>query len=193
MAMTQLGNGLGLAGRHEDALSVQEAELAMMRRHGASEELLLGTQSNLAATYSMLGRKEEALRLQRDVYHVTLNLYGKENEKTILQANNYAAALGSLQRVEEAKALLRKTVPVARRVLGECDETALKVRFLYAKALYADPDATLADLRVSVTTLEDTAPIAKRVMGGAHPTTAGIEKLLRNVRAVLRDTPPTSK
>jgi hypothetical protein len=67
MAMTQLGNGLGLAGRHEDALSVQEAELAMMRRLGASEGNILTTQGNLAATYSMLGRLEDALRLQRDV------------------------------------------------------------------------------------------------------------------------------
>ena len=36
-AMTLLGNGLSAAEHHEDALSVQEAELAMMRRLGASE------------------------------------------------------------------------------------------------------------------------------------------------------------
>ena len=117
--------------------------------------------------------------------YVTLNLYGKEHEKSILEANNYAVSLGQLQRLGEAKAILHKTMPVARRVLGESDETTLKVRFLYAKALYADPDATLDDLRESVTTLEDTAPIAKRVMGGTHPTTARIEKLLRNARAKL--------
>ena len=51
---------------------------------------------------------------------------------------------------------------------------------------YEDPGATLDDLRDAVTTLEDTARIARRVFGGAHPTTTGIERRLRNARAVLR-------
>ena len=38
MAMNVLGNGLSDAGHYEDALSVQEAELSMMRRVGASEQ-----------------------------------------------------------------------------------------------------------------------------------------------------------
>ena len=37
LAMNLLGNGLSDAKHHEDALSVREAELAMMRRLGASE------------------------------------------------------------------------------------------------------------------------------------------------------------
>ena len=51
LMLTQLGNGLSDAGHYEDALSVQEAELSMMRRLGASEEHILGVQSNLASTY----------------------------------------------------------------------------------------------------------------------------------------------
>ena len=39
-------------------------------------------------------------------------------------------------------------------------------------------DGTLNDLREAVTTLEDTDPIARRVLGGAHPLTRGIEKSL---------------
>ena len=34
--------------------------------------------------------------------------------------------------------------------------------------------------------LEDTARIARRVLGGAHPTVANIEKALRNSRRALR-------
>ena len=41
MAMRLLGNGLSAAGHHEDALSVQEAELSMERRLGAPEENIL--------------------------------------------------------------------------------------------------------------------------------------------------------
>ena len=54
-----------------------------------------------------------------------------------------------------------------------------------------DTGATLDDLREAVTTLEDTARTARRVLGGAHPLTKGIEGDLRNVRAALREeTPP---
>ena len=64
--------------------------------------------------------------------------------------------LQNLERFEEAKALLRKTMPVARRVLGESHELTLRMRWIYAKALYLDPGATLDDLREAVTTLEET-------------------------------------
>ena len=37
MAMSVLGSGLAAARHHEDALSVEEAKLSMMRRIGASE------------------------------------------------------------------------------------------------------------------------------------------------------------
>ena len=56
----------------------------------------------------------------------------------------------------------------------------------YAVALYRDPSATLDDLREAVTTLEDTARIARRVLGGAHPVTEEIEGDLENARAELR-------
>ena len=53
-------------------------------------------------------------------------------------------------------------------------------------ALYADPAATLDDLREAVTTLEDAERIARRVLGGAHPVLAKIANSLRNARAALR-------
>ena len=53
-------------------------------------------------------------------------------------------------------------------------------------ALYGDDCATLDDLREAVTTLEEIEPTARRVFGGAHPMTAGLEESLQNARAVLR-------
>ena len=72
---------------------------------------------------------------------------------------------------------------MARRVLGKNDITTLASESIYAEALYSDDDATLDDLREAVTTLEETERIARRVFGGAHPFTAGIEISLRNARA----------
>ena len=59
------------------------------------------------------------------------------------------------------------------------------LRWIYADALYMDPGATLDDLREAVTTLEEMEPIARRVLGGAHPLTTGIETALRDARAAL--------
>ena len=102
--MTHLGNGLSAARHHEDALSVREAELAMLRRLGASEKNLLAVQGNLANTYQFLGRLDEALQLYRDVYSGRLKLKGEEDEDTLLSANNYATAFGRLRRAWSSRA-----------------------------------------------------------------------------------------
>ena len=80
--------------------------------------------------------------------------------------------------------------PVARRVLCEEDRLTIKMKSLYAYSLYSDPGATLDGLREAVTTLEDAERIARRVLGGANPTTKGIEASLRKARAVLRAREP---
>ena len=186
MAMNQLGNGLCDSKQYEDALSVYKADLAMMRRLGAPEEHLLVTQGNLAATYSALGRHEEALQLERDVYSGRLRLNGEEHEKTLRAANNYAASLKNYSHFGEAKSLLRKTIPAARRVLGDSSDLTLTMRRTYAAALYADDSSTPDDLREAVTTLEDTARTARHVLGDAHPSARAIEGVLRKARAALR-------
>ena len=112
----------------------------------------------------------------------------------IREANNYASLLGQLNRFEEAKALLRKTVPVAHRVLGADNRLTLTLRANYALALCRDAGATLDDLREALNTLEEIEPTARRVFGGAHPATTGIETSLRLARAALlraRETPST--
>ena len=83
-------------------------------------------------------------------------------------------------------------MPVARRVLGKGHDFTLTMRWIYAQSLYYDAGATLDDLREAVTTMEDVARIARRVFGGAHPVTTGIEGALRDARATLRarETPP---
>ena len=193
LAMKMLGNGLSDAGRHEDALPVREAELAMYRRAEGPEASswgiswsILTTQGNIAMSLTALGRFEEAVRMRQEVYSGLLKLNGEEDESTLKAAMNHAASLVSLKRFEEFKSLMRKMIPVARRALGESNDTTLRMRSSYANALCEDTDATLDDLREAVTTLEDTARIARRVFGGAHPLAAAVEGGLRQAQEALR-------
>ncbi len=82
---------------------------------------------------------------------------------------------------------------VARRVLGDNNDTILRMKWNYGEALYNDDGATLDDIRKAVTTLEDATRTAQRVLGGGHPLTVDIESELRGSRAVLRarESPPS--
>ena len=182
-AINLLGLGLLAADHHEDALSVQEANLSMLRRFGAPEKYILSVQTNLACLYSKAGRHEQALQMKRDIYYAYVKLNGEDHGHTLQAASNYAVALGNLGRFEEARSLLRKTVPVARRVLGNNDETTFRISELYALALFNDTGATPADLLEAMTTLEDTERTSRRVLGGEHPFVGKIERTLQESRA----------
>ena len=98
------------------------------------------------------------------------------------EANNYASLLKRLKHFEEVKSLLRKVIPVARRVLGEHVVLTFIMKKVYAEVLYANPAATLDDLREAVTMLEELERTARRVFGAAHPITSGIESSLQVAR-----------
>ena len=192
LAISVLGNGLDAAAHHEDALSVREAELSLLRRVGVSEPNLLMVQNNLGITYEQLKRHEEAMRIRQGVYSARVKLFGEEHIDALGAASNYALTLNELERFAEAKSLMRKTMPAARRVLGGNHVLMLMMRQNYALALYRDNGATLDDFREAVNTFEDLARIARRVLGGSHPLTTEIEQTLQKVRAALRARETTS-
>ena len=105
-------------------------------------------------------------------------------------SHNYAGSLIRLERFEETKALLLRTLPAARRTLGESHDLTLSMRSMYANVLYANPSATLDDLREAVETLEETEPIVRRILGGANPTLVPIVRALRAARAKLNAREP---
>jgi hypothetical protein len=144
---------------------------------------MLIVQGNLANTYQLLRRDEEALHLRRDVYSRIVKLKGEEHEDTLREAICYASNLIDTQRHAEAKSLMRKTVPKARRVFGETHEHTLTMRTNYARALHTDPDATLDDLCEAMETLEVLERTAQRILGGPHPLTVQIELSLQDTRA----------
>ena len=185
-AINVLGKGLYMGKHYEDALPVMEAQLSTMRRRRAPEKDILVAQGNLANTYDKLARFDEALCTRQDVYFGFVKHLGYQHCNTLSTAASYTKSLLLLKRFEEAKTLMRKTMPVARRVLGEGHRVTLKMRSSYGWALYRDAGATLDDLREAVTTLGKTEETARRVLGGPHPLVAQIEGKLRDARAALR-------
>ena len=131
--------------------------------------------------------------MERDVYYGRLKLNGKEHPQTLRAANNYAWSLNELDRLKEVKTLMRKTIPVARRVLRKNEILMLRLRWVYAVALYTDDGATLDDLRVAVTTLDEIVRTARRVLGKSNPLPGTIEEFLRDAQAVLRAREPPSE
>ena len=169
---------------------MREAELAMVRRHGASQHEMLIAQSNLASTYQFLGRNEEALSMRRDTYSGWLKLKGEDHVRTLTGANNYANSLLVLKHSEEARSLLRKTIPMAQRALGESHGITLRLRKTYAEAIYHDAGTTLDDLREAVTTLKELERTARRVLGGAHPLVLSLESSIQlSLKALLKASP----
>ena len=90
-----------------------------------------------------------------------------------------------LHRYAEAKALMRKTTPVARGAFGDSHDLALQTRRNYARSLFRDPSATLDDLREAVETVGDIERTARRVFGDSHPTTNSIRRDLQLARKKL--------
>ena len=123
--------------------------------------------------------------MRREIYSGLLELNGVQHRKTLIAASNYCATLIQLERFKEAKALLRRMLPVARRVLGESDNLSLKMRWHYALALYKDDVATLDDIREAVTTLESVAKSWKQVFGISHPETPRVQGALNQARVAL--------
>ena len=129
-AIQLLGSGLSAAKHHEDALSVKEARLSLMRRLGASVEDVFIAQGNLANSYQFLGRLEEAMSLRRDVYSGCLKLNGEVHEETLRAANNYSLYENpgaTLDDLREAVTTLEDAERTMRRVFGGAHPTTVDI------------------------------------------------------------------
>ena len=93
----------------------------------------------------------------------------------------------NIGRFEEAKRLLRKTTPVARRVLGTEHELSLSLREDLSRATL-EGESPAEDKREALRMLEDVAGVMRRVMGPAHPDTVHAQRRLEIYR---QEYPPT--
>ena len=185
--MSVLGNGLSAADYDEEALSVRETELAVLRRIGASEHQILVVQTNLANAYRALGRLEKALSMRKDLYARSFELFGRDNESTLVVAGNLAATLveNELQQFDEARAFLRDRIPEAVRALGKDHDITFRMQRTYARCLYQNADASQDDVTAAIAQLEDLDRRQTRIFGASHPETEYTRGRLAQARETL--------
>ena len=85
----------------------------------------------------------------------------------------------------ESRTSLAEMTRQPLRVSGDDHENTLRMRWIYARALYMDEGATLNDLHKSVETLESVARVWIRVFGEAHPETPKAQDALKIARGAL--------
>ena len=188
LAMNLLGLGLFDAEQYEDALSVMEALLDAEHRSGLlGEECILATQTNLARCYMALGRLEETVAMNREVYAREKDLLGPVHECTLTTALNLIWSLVELGRHAEAKALGHELIPLCRRARGSNHKMTLSLRTNFAEALYTDPTASRADVLQAVAILEDATRGLRRLLGNRCPDTTEALRLLEGARMKRED------
>ena len=126
--------------------------------------------------------------MRGDIYSKRLKLDGEEHPSTLSAANNYAMLLITLRRFKEAKRLLRKVIPVARRVLGNEHNLTLSLCEDLSRATLLDGDSSAEEVREAVRALEDTLGVWRRVLGPQHPNTQRVQQNLEAYREAFPTT-----
>ena len=184
MAMNLLGAGLSEAYHFEDALTVLEAELAMKRRLGSSEQNILVAQTNIALCYYKLGRHQEALDLRREIYARGLAL-GVPSKDLFIDVLNLSWSMKECGLCAESKSFLREQLPAARRALGADHDTVIQLRWQHADALRLSDGASREDVVEAVTLLEELSRTTQRIYGTSHPLANDIRNTLGWARETL--------
>ena len=99
-----------------------------------------------------------------------------------VSVHNYALSLLALRRFAEAKRVLRKVAPVARRVLGDSNDLTLSLREDLSRATL-DGESSAEEKRQALQMLEDTVAVMRRVLGPAHPDTLHAQSELKMYRS----------
>ena len=88
---------------------------------------------------------------------------------------------------KEAKSLLHKHIPVARRALGNEHDLTLDLRNLFARAIYRDTNSSRVHVHEALAIAEDVLRTTQRVFGTSHPYSRGSRKDLESARMRLAD------
>ena len=201
-AACNLTRSLCMIGRSEEALPIAEMYLESLRERQpddryhpdeqaralvleAKQANILGAQGMIVRIMVDLGRHEEALELQREVFAGSIELDGLEHKDTIYQGSVLVVALLKVNRVAESQELADELLAAADQILHEDDWVMIWLNSACYRTIYADDAATVEELTAVVTDLDELRQRSQRVFGAGHSTTAKIQGHLTEAREKL--------
>ena len=146
---------------------------------------MLIVQGNISSSYAELGRYEEALRIERELYARRSALHGLDIETLTAAANLASTLIDNLKQFDEARAFLRDRIPEAMRVCGKDHDITFKMQRMYAQCLFQNDGASRSDLTEAVAKLEDLDRRQTRIFGASHPQTDSTRRCLQVAREKL--------
>tara|TARA_B100000459_G_scaffold96611_1_gene54951 strand:- start:232 stop:750 length:519 start_codon:yes stop_codon:yes gene_type:complete len=131
---------------------------------------------------SLVGRKDEALAMQREVYAQEVSLIGKQDERNLQTALSLADMLIGNQDFAEALSLLRETIDLSRTVKGPEDSLTFRLVANYSggilAAIKANGTADASDIFYAEKLLGENAEKARRILG---PTRGSVIDMFRDL------------
>ena len=121
------GDALWKAGNARLSVSHMEKCVEMWcRTLGDEDENTLSAMVTLALVYKIVGRSQDALKLEEKILEVRKRTLGPEHRSTLLTAGNLAGSYTNLGRYEEALGLDEKVMEAQKRVFGVEDVDTLR-------------------------------------------------------------------
>jgi tetratricopeptide (TPR) repeat protein/predicted Ser/Thr protein kinase len=154
-------------GRPDLALPQSVAALDRLRNVvGDADVVMLEALRTHANALGELGRRKEALEIQRDVLQRARARYAEDHEETLRAMHNLALALEQAGEMAESEKLYEQAIKGYRRVFGPDHlETAITASML-ANVLFLK-----GDFKRAVPVLRDTHQAFRKARGPDHPQT----------------------
>ena len=133
---------------------------------GEEDPKTLMAQNNYAAALCGLGRYEDALKIQREVYEKRKKALGEENADTLRVQSNLAYTLDQLGRHEEALQVLRTVYELRRKALGVEDPETIMTQIMLAGMLF-----NLEHYKEALKHQKEVYEKRKRLLGAEAPET----------------------
>jgi hypothetical protein len=162
-----------------ESATVLEEALAVAQEIVPSVQIIhCDIKANLAAAYSMLGKREAAAALNRQLIETSTTLFGAEHPRTLTIISNLAGNIVASGDFDGAERLFRDVHRVAQKANGPEHVITLRVLANLASIAYRRGDAD-GEQR-----LKDVEQTSRRVLGDAHPLTASIVQRRLNAHQV---------
>ena len=192
MSMSVLGNHLPPSNA---SLMILEALLDGQKRYAIqvggqpAERNIVITKNTISACYEALGRYDDALRLDREVYASAVRLFGPTSPQTLGLALGLVQSLIKTENYAEARTFIRERMQESRG-LGDEHMVNMKLRHGLSRAIVRDGDITSREtLEEAEEILVDLLRTTRRVLGPAYPEVVEQEQELKLTREWIKAGP----